>query len=347
MRSRTPLSTLRWTVLATFALACGGADPRALSALRSGLTEATIAFQDGVAPAADFSGTSDTYLDERANTSNYGAGAELHGDGEDSTGGGSSDPRVPLLRWDVSALPPGTEVVSARFVLEITEASSQSYTVYALLAPWVESEATWDRPRVGATWNTTGASGASDRSSLVSATFAAPLGSLVVELTPEGVADVQRWVDDPSTNHGWTIQAVSNSDGFVAHSRESLTATLRPRLEVTYLAEEAEDAGVASDGGEGTESDAGSATDAGGETGGSGDAGSDGPGGDVDAGTGGDTQTPIEVPRVPLVAGIYTVGCACDSGGAATSAWGLLAALLALAGHRRHARATVSSSRPD
>jgi hypothetical protein len=62
------------------------------------------------------------------------------------------------------------------------------------------------------------------------------LGSYTWASTPEMVADVQQWLDSPSTNFGWVVvgnEAVS-ATAKRFDSRENINPLVRPRLTVTY-----------------------------------------------------------------------------------------------------------------
>jgi hypothetical protein len=46
---------------------------------------------------------------------------------------------------------------------------------------------------------------------------------------------VQAWVNDPASNFGLILLDGANTDGLAFSSKESSTASQRPRLEVTYV----------------------------------------------------------------------------------------------------------------
>ena len=193
----------------------------------------TLSFQDGVSPTAGYAGTIDTYLSQRKPTLNQGASAVLWADGDDLDG---LDQSV-LLRWDVSTIPAGSVVQSASLTFDVMNRSVQSYGVYELKRDWLEDQATWNEGGAGSGWEVAGALGASDRGAEVLGTIDAPdLGTRAIALNGAGLALVQSWVDQPATNHGIILADPTNTDGLGLNSRENPTATLRPRLTVTYAA---------------------------------------------------------------------------------------------------------------
>jgi hypothetical protein len=127
-----------------------------------------------------------------------------------------------LLRFDLSAIPPGSTVRSVRLSLFQNRARGEHpVTVHRVLAAWSEGPANGGGAGVGApaaagdvTWvrrvhpDTAWATRGGD--------FAgAPSASLVVGTiwglryewpsTPQIVADVQGWVDRSAPNHGWIL----------------------------------------------------------------------------------------------------------------------------------------------
>ncbi|MEJ8568077.1 DNRLRE domain-containing protein [Elongatibacter sediminis] len=193
----------------------------------------TVAFQDGLAPDPGYLGTADAYIRQASATTPHGLETSLQVDGDDPSGSGSDMSIV--LSWDLSSIPPGSQVESAAIGLEVTNASGGSYSCYRLQRAWAEPEVTWNQAANGSPWSSPGALGAGDRDNQplcgVSATATGPL---TITLNAAGVATVQNWIDAPGGNHGIVISDPTTSDGADFHSRESGTAMARPRLEVTY-----------------------------------------------------------------------------------------------------------------
>ena len=185
----------------------------------------TVSFQDGV---DGYTGTRDTKLMSASPTTVYGAAGGLEIDGSPDISA--------LLYWDLTSIPPGSAIQSVDITVDVSNASSDSYEFYQMLRPWIESEATWNEYASGQSWQVAGADGSGDRGSTILGYITAPSTGLVtVSLNSEGVAVVQSWVDNPSSNHGFIIQDyISASNGMDISSRETGTVTNRPQMTVTY-----------------------------------------------------------------------------------------------------------------
>jgi len=207
----------------------------------------TTSFQDGVAPDERYAGTADTYLSQEDPDDSFGTDRVILADGRSPEG----DDYAALVRWDVSAIPPRSRVHSVIITLYATDTChDESYPVYTVLRAWDERSATWQSPDGRARWQALGGVGARDRSrAAITAVGPCDVGPLEITLDAEGLAVVQRWVDDPSSNHGIAIASATNSDGIDFASREAKRADRRPRLTITYrppyrAADEAERAPV-------------------------------------------------------------------------------------------------------
>lgn len=193
----------------------------------------TLAFQDGVAPGPVYDGTRDAYIREASASTAYGLEASLQVDGDEPSSS-TNDMNI-LLQWDISTIPSDAIVQSAQIQLEVTNLSSGSYSCYGLLAGWEESQVTWNLAATGVPWGAPGAEGAADRDGQQRCTVSAgSTGPLSINLTGAGLDQVQTWINDPASNHGFIISDASTSDGADFHSRESASAMTRPKLEVTY-----------------------------------------------------------------------------------------------------------------
>ena len=185
----------------------------------------TVSFQDGV---DGYTGTRDTKLLSDSPATAHGTDVKMEVDG--------SPDKSSLLYWDLTSIPPGSVVQSVDITANVTNTSSQSYECYRLLKSWVESEANWNQYASGQSWQAGGADGAEDRDSTVLGSITAPnKGLTTMSLNSAGVAAVQSWVDNPSSNHGIIIQDYINaSNGMDFSSRETGTVANRPKLTVTY-----------------------------------------------------------------------------------------------------------------
>jgi PKD repeat protein len=185
-----------------------------------------VDFQDGVSPTGSYTGTRDTKLRSDAAETAFGDDPLLEADG--------FPPYRVLLAWDLSAIPPSAAVLSAELTLEVMDVSGDTYGLFGLNRAWSEAEATWLEADAQNSWDL-GVSG-HDRETDPLATFSPnSLGELAIQLNAAGIAQLQRWVLDPSTNHGFLFDIVGNAtDGVDIASRETPDPSSRPRLSVTY-----------------------------------------------------------------------------------------------------------------
>jgi len=184
----------------------------------------TISLQDGV---SGYTGTLDTKLTTNSKNTNYGSATTLDFDGK-------PDVSV-LLSWDLSQIPAGSEIVSATIQVNVTNTSSQAYELYAVQRAWDESSATWNQASAGSSWGTAGAQNASDRGTTVLGSItASSTGLHQIVLNAAGIAAVQGWVNNPSSNFGFIVQDYANSSGVDISTSETATVSQRPRLTVAY-----------------------------------------------------------------------------------------------------------------
>ncbi|MBM3939441.1 MAG: DNRLRE domain-containing protein [SAR202 cluster bacterium] len=134
------------------------------------------------------------------------------------------DSRRALIRFDIqNRLPPGAQVQSVRLSIRLsTSPSSQnevSFSLNRVVTPWGEGtsnsgggeygaaatagDPTWTHNNYGSSqWTTPGG----DYVNAPSATMVLGIdGSIIWESTPQLLADVNRWISDPSSSHGWII----------------------------------------------------------------------------------------------------------------------------------------------
>lgn len=168
--------------------------------------------------------------------------------------------RRALLRFDLSAIPPGAQVQQVELSLYLSRAQDRDPHVSAhrLLAAWTEGSAnggsqghgapaavgdvTWLRRSFpGQAWAQPGG----DYDALPSAALnlGFPGERQVWGPTARLTADVQAWLANPATNHGWILVGVeSNSQNAKRFESRSSSPAVRPSLRVVYtpaaLAEE-------------------------------------------------------------------------------------------------------------
>jgi hypothetical protein len=168
---------------------------------------------------------------------------------------GTSALRRALLRFDVAAaLPPGSMVTSVELRLVNSKTLvtlPKPATLHRVLQAWGEGDsdaageegegafaapgdATWTQRFFPATaWPAGG-----DFVTTPSATAdVGPVGDYAWLSTPELVADVQLWLDQPATDHGWVLRGAEgpqqSSKRF--NSREHPDVATRPVLRIEYL----------------------------------------------------------------------------------------------------------------
>ncbi|MGZ4987863.1 MAG: DNRLRE domain-containing protein [Limisphaerales bacterium] len=135
-----------------------------------------------------------------------GAGMNSHG-----------SPMRAMFKFDLSQIPANATVTSVSVtVTEIKESSlsSTDYELHRVLQSWVQTETTWNNRTAAATWNSAGLESGTDYTSPASGTITAALGAFgpnTFASTVSLVADVQAWIDAPSSNNGWLFKAATES----------------------------------------------------------------------------------------------------------------------------------------
>lgn len=193
----------------------------------NGSTPVQIAFQDGLFPSVAYAGTIDTKINSSSKTKNYGTVTALMVDGKPD--------EASLFRWDISAIPLGSIIVSAAIELNALSTTKGNFEVYALQRAWEEISATWNQFAAGKTWGAAGANGAGDHGSAVLGQLApTQTGMHRIAFNGAGVAAVQAWVNDAAKNYGIIVKDYAVSDGVSITSSEAATAALRPKLVIDY-----------------------------------------------------------------------------------------------------------------
>jgi hypothetical protein len=181
-----------------------------------------------------------------------GAGAQFFA-GKTATG----KIRRGLLAFDVaSAIPADSTIVSAKLTLFVSQASGPDVTIslHRVLADWGEGASSAGDGGGGggapaqpgdATWLHTfwddqfWSQPGGDFDPLVSAaTVVGGINFYTWNSTPQLVADVQSWLDDPASAFGWLVKGDEsmNQTARRFESREQDLADFRPKLEIEYQA---------------------------------------------------------------------------------------------------------------
>ena len=166
---------------------------------------------------------------------------------------GSAERRALLAFSITQMIPEGSTITSVNLELTMsrTQSGAQSVSLHRLLEDWsegpsdpsgqegggtsaVEGDVTWIHRELAETlWTTPGASFAPSASATLQV---ANEGGYTYSSTPGLVADVQGWLDDPSSNFGWALVIDSPPSGSAKrfNSRENSSATSRPKLTIEY-----------------------------------------------------------------------------------------------------------------
>jgi len=183
-------------------------------------------FQDGVAPTADYRGTQDTEISSKEQTANFGKIEQLQLQR-------LSDQQTVLLKWDLTAIPAGSKVVSAELTFWVTGKLVGDCKIHALNLPFEESEATWRFAKSTLSWSAPGAQAARDRGVTPIALLApSQPGFHTAMITDLGV--VQTWINAPKENFGILI-AGPDANIWGLESRETAMPDRRPKLTITYI----------------------------------------------------------------------------------------------------------------
>jgi len=184
----------------------------------------TVSLRNG---SNGYNGMVDATIRSDNATTNYGSANTIESDGTPDYAG--------LLKWDLTAIPPGSTVANVTLGVQVSNISDSSYEIYGLKKTWNESQVTWNQAANGSNWQTPGANGNNDRSSSAFTSITAPsLGWYDLQLNAAGVAQVQSWIDNPSSNHGFIILDYTNTNGLDIYSSEHDTVNQRPLLTITY-----------------------------------------------------------------------------------------------------------------
>ncbi len=183
-----------------------------------------------------------------------GAGSFLFAGRTESTGGSAE--RRALLAFPVAgSIPAGATITSVSLELTMSRsiAGAQPVELRRVLESWSEGptdapgqegsgaatqagDVTWvHREAPGTNWSTLGGTFSSTASGSLQIDGTGPY---TWQSTSELVADVQAWLDDPSSNHGWALVMPSPPTGSAKrfNSRENSGSTSRPQLTVSYEA---------------------------------------------------------------------------------------------------------------
>lgn len=228
---------------------------RALTAVLFSLCLANLA-EPARAATLTFTSSQDTTIYQDAPGNSNGAGSVFIA-GRAGGNATLAPLRRALLSFDLSTLPAGTLVQSASLTLTLTQSAGTnpvSFGLYNVSGAWGESgsvatapgqgttaaigDATWTTRVNGATPSAPWVTAGGDYRATASATsFVGGLTAAVPTpytwlATPQLIADVQRWLDDPAANFGWILIGGEGSPGTARQfaSSENAIESYRPLL---------------------------------------------------------------------------------------------------------------------
>jgi hypothetical protein len=141
-----------------------------------------------------------------------------------------------LVRFDLSSLPPGVQVVSANLQLWSYYADNSTPTLveaYQVLRAWTDIEATWIESQSGQPWVGPGcSSGGLDRTTVPLDTRTLSTVNRWYSFDVTGA--VRQWTNGWMPNHGLLLLASSVSNHHALRSSDWLDVDQRPKLEIVY-----------------------------------------------------------------------------------------------------------------
>lgn len=171
----------------------------------------------------------DSYLDEDRGGSSYGSNSTMF---VQSRSGGRD--RRSLVKFDLSAIPAGSQITGATLKLFMTAAPSatRTYNVHRVTRSWVEADVSWDEASNNVSWTTAGGDySAGATASVTTGTVSS------VWLAWDVTADVDAWYAGTANNGVLVKDSAENSTTAYSATfatRENGTAANRPQLVVTY-----------------------------------------------------------------------------------------------------------------
>lgn len=195
----------------------------------------------------------------------FNMGAELHIASGTTGPMGERTLNRGLLRFNLESIPAGSIIQSVALRLTVTFVPGRdggggpvnsTFALHRMNRAWGEGtklgfrgefatagEATWNHAFApgsnvpGTTWSTPGTAAPVDFERDPSATqWIAGVGQYSFKSTDALIADVQRWVDDPSANHGWLLITQEESRAKTARRFASREAPENaPALEVMFV----------------------------------------------------------------------------------------------------------------
>jgi hypothetical protein len=182
----------------------------------------------------------DTYLSEHLEGPN-GTGTDMVIGTQGTTAGRTKNRG--LIQFDLSSVPAGAVVNSATLRLTVARTpltpANSNFHLHRLLRPWNALESTW-RLRLGPdeAWDVPGGQEGTDFSATSSASaLVADQAQYTFSSTPQLVADLNEWLANPATNHGWLVKTEDESVAYTARRVGSAEGgAVAPVLEIQFEA---------------------------------------------------------------------------------------------------------------
>ena len=186
-------------------------------------------FQEGV---GGYGGCQDTTLDPWYANQNHGSEGSLIVRANNSFSS--------LLRYELTSLPTYAVINEATLSLyadswQTTAETKTSLTVgvYEVLRDWAAGQATWANALTGVPWGVPGCSSTtSDRAAV--AADEALVNALGQWYDFDLTALVQKWVQNPASNHGIVLKSFSSPAGVLFRSADHGGMAQRPKLVIEY-----------------------------------------------------------------------------------------------------------------
>ncbi|MCC6681346.1 MAG: DNRLRE domain-containing protein [Phycisphaeraceae bacterium] len=151
----------------------------------------------------------DTFLYNNGPNDNFGASGMYYYDARDTV----LDRARPMIKFDLASLPNGAVITSAKlqfctlFYSYIDHLNgdlpvSHNFSLYQMLTPWVEMEATWNQASNGVPWNTAGLGSGTDYNST-------PIDTVLISKSDEGIGIYKSW-NITSIYQSWASGSVNN-----------------------------------------------------------------------------------------------------------------------------------------
>lgn len=146
--------------------------------------------------------------------------------------------RKALLRFDVSSVPAGMVLKSARLTVNLLESRTPlQLGAFDALKTWLDTEATWQKATLSQNWSVQGGDGiGTDRNSVADSTASnvGAVGPYTFNLKPL----VERWLSNPASNRGVFLIGTGSytTSSYPLASAEHTDSSKRPVLELLYMA---------------------------------------------------------------------------------------------------------------